>query len=54
MHVEVEGENGFFPPIASNSCILHAIVKRTKEQTLQICNMGTVMYSLRPKLLAMS
>ena len=28
MHVEVEGENGFFPPIASNSYILHAIVSR--------------------------
>ena len=32
MHVEVEGENGFFPPIASNSCILHAIVESKEEE----------------------
>ena len=32
MVVEVEVENGFFPPIASNSCILHAIVESKEEE----------------------
>ena len=39
MHVEVEGENGFFPPIASNSYILHAIVSRRQGREKKSVNL---------------